>query len=86
MDHVGLNAHRLNDNPEERRFAEAWRGMQAGRLLDWLLTGIDQRGYPDCASTRDEQVAATVVQWLGSPVGQGFLRDLGYERAEEKGA
>lgn len=32
---------------------------------------------------REHEVAATVVQWLGSPVGQGFLRDLGYEKTPQ---
>lgn len=83
--HEGFNTHRLKDNPEEERFASAWRGMQSGRVLDWLLSGANQRGYPtNPATERDEAVAATVMQWLGSPVGQGFLRDLGYERGGKK--
>lgn len=27
-------------------------------------------------SDRDREVAATVIQWLGSPVGNNFLREL----------
>ena len=31
-----------------------------------------------------EHVAATVVQWLGSPVGQQFLAICGYTKKESK--
>ena len=27
-------------------------------------------------SDRDREVAATVIQWLGSPIGNNFLREL----------
>ena len=77
----GLHTHRFHGNPEEQRFAEAWdRATGHPRFLDSLLTSRDEHGRILPASERDEQVAATVIQWLGSPVGQGFLRDLGYVR------
>lgn len=31
---------------------------------------------PAEVSDRDREVAATVIQWLGSPVGNNFLREL----------
>lgn len=83
--HKGLSRHRLRDNPEERRFADAWQAHNdQGHTLDHLL---DPRrgepfGYPPACDEPARVVAATVVQWLGSPVGQGFLRDLGYERVK----
>ena len=77
--HKGLHAHRLHQNPEEERFAKAWKAQNdPGRQLEYLLLRTD--GKPALVTERDEVVAATVMQWLGSPVGQGFLRDLGYER------
>lgn len=72
--------HRLADNPEEQRFALAWDAANRhGRVLAHLLSRGDS-SHPPHPSDRDIQVAATVIQWLGSPVGQGFMRDLGYER------
>jgi hypothetical protein len=77
---TGLHTHRFADNPEEKRFAEAWdTNNSQGRTLTYLL-GIGDQRFPTPPLERDEQIAATVIQWLGSPVGQGFLRDLGYER------
>lgn len=84
----GYSTHRFKDNPEEQRFAEAWdavnsSGQQpvAADFLPYLLTPGDQR-FPVEPSERDRRVAATVIQWLGSPVGQGWLRDLGYEKKD----
>jgi len=74
----GISAHRLKDNPEERRFAEAW---EKHNPLAWLLDERhEQTGRPADPSDRDQVVAATVIQWLGSPVGRAFLSDLGYQK------
>ena len=72
----GLHARRCQTNPEEQRFAGAWSERNP---LPWLLDErAVQTGRPADPSKRDETVAATVIQWLGSPVGQAFLADLGY--------
>lgn len=80
MKTTGFHTHRFADNPEEQRFAEAWDRMNA-RMYRNLPSLLGAPGRPPVQPTeRDEQIAATVIQWLGSPVGQGFLWDLGYER------
>jgi len=72
--HKGLHQFRFRDNPRERRFADEWnRQNEVFRTLDYLLgDGLN----PAEPSTRDRLVAATVIQWLGSPVGACFLRDV----------
>jgi hypothetical protein len=73
----GLHAYRLKDSfhATEREFAEAWE--RQGNTLAYLLgNGRD----PLAPSERDAIVAATVIQWLGSNVGQAFLSDLGFKR------
>jgi len=79
----GLYPHRLKDNPREREFAEAWvQANEQGKLLAYLLDPTNGVGGRSPEPTdREHTVAATVIQWLGSPVGQAFLRDLGYEKA-----
>jgi len=71
--HSGNAIHRLKHNPLEKRYADAWRQKQDSGLLEYLM-GDGASKSP--VSGRDEKVAATVIQWLGSPVGQGFLRDV----------
>lgn len=66
--HVGLHHGRLDpqaDNPREVSFAEQWREENQYGQLMYLIPAL---------TPRDEQVAATVIQWLGSNVGLSFLR------------
>jgi hypothetical protein len=76
----GQSPHRYKDNPLERRFAELWQKANDGpngghTTLDYLMDPTN-RGCPSPPlSDRDWQVANTVIQWLGSPVGQVFLRE-----------
>lgn len=75
----GLHTHRFKNNPVELAFAQAWEQINAlsSRHLGYLLTPPDQdQHFPEHPSERDEVVAATVIQWLGSPVGQQFLKDV----------
>ncbi len=69
--HEGVSADRCSRIPEEAVFAKAWREENTSQvrsrpLLAYLLKD-------DAFTDRDATVAATVVQWLGSPVGMAFL-------------
>lgn len=81
--HVGINTHRLTDNPQEAALAKAWQDEHAyGRghgILPYLLSNDDGPVVP---TERDEAVAATVIQWLGSPVGVSFLKKVGYVKED----
>ena len=73
----GINAHRLSREPREKQFADAWaKANRDNQLLRYILDrSHDNRGryFP---SEVEQEVAATIIQWLGSPVGQGFLEDV----------
>ncbi len=73
MKHEGVSIHRLSTNRLEALYAEAW-SEQAPHTLGYLLCGQDrwQHDY----SQRDATVAATIVQWLGSPVGSSFVEEV----------
>ena len=78
---TGLHHYRTKNHTEEKAFAdEWWKQNEQGKLLAHLLTVGDQGGHPANPSERDQVVAATVMQWLGSHVGECFLRDLGYRK------
>lgn len=78
----GLHAHRYASDPMEEVFARAWAKFNGGSpvnpalptALDTLLS-TDNRGHPP-ASDRDRLVACTIIQWLGSPVGQSWLDEI----------
>jgi len=75
MECKGLHVYRLEQQELERRFAEKWDVLNTRQNteapLERLLFG---GGKP--VSERDNQVAATVVQWLGSLEGQKFLQEV----------
>jgi len=80
--HTGLHARRLtNDGPSslrEKAFADQWQEEQQHDLLAYLLgDGSHKAGF----SPRDAAVAATVIQWLGTSVGQSFL-----DKVDQSGA
>lgn len=80
MTNKGLHQYRFQDNPLEQHYAEAWekentRESNGHGILDYLLA--KDPNYPKGeVTTRDREVAATVVQWLGSSVGNNFVRDV----------
>lgn len=82
MKNQGLHQYRFKDNPLEKVFAEAWErentakgGAMEGRgYLDYLLAEDCNQPRGE-VTDRDREVAATVVQWLGSPVGQTFIKE-----------
>ena len=83
MKNKGLSQHRFKDNPLEEAFAMAWEkantnfyGKLNGRgYLDYLLAKDNNRPEGE-VTPRDREVAATVIQWLGSPVGQIFVEEV----------
>ena len=81
----GLYTHRFKDNPDERKFAKEWdkkcNSPFAGNLLKYLLSPKHHKlAELEQPSDRDRTVAATIIQWLGSPVGQNFLETCGFSK------
>ena len=70
--HTGIGAHRLSREPREKIAAEAW-GAIAENTLPYLLSTSNIRAH---VTDEDYKIAATLIQWLGSPVGQGFVEEL----------
>lgn len=86
--HEGLRTNRLQREPLERIFAEEWAKRNASViggdvLLDHLLA-VDANRPRGEVKQRDATVAATIIQWLGTHVGQCFLRDVEERARREK--
>jgi len=76
MRNIGMHQYRFKDNPMEKAYAKEWEKINPKDLgiLDYILsTKINE---PEPVSDRDREVAATVIQWLGSPVGQHFVLNV----------
>jgi hypothetical protein len=80
----GLQQHRFKQNPKEKKYALAWERENTSRIdenldgrgvLDYLLAKNPNSPAGE-VTERDREVAATVIQWLGSPCGQYFLEHI----------
>ena len=75
MSHEGHNTHRLSQNPLEKALHDAWiEANMHGHILEYILGNGETRAT---VNDRDEMVAATIVQWIGTPVGKAFLQKVG---------
>ena len=83
----GKNPYRYEDNPLEKEFALAWQKENdrpnGGGPLDYLMqperAGIGVR--PDVADAVQRCISSTIIQWLGSPMGQCLLEKVLRTRA-----
>ena len=84
----GMHSYRYKREPMEKAFAKAFQTFCEGQSanthpsnLDYLLS--PDNNHPIPCSDRDRQVACTVIQWLGSTVGQQFIQEI-REKADGK--
>lgn len=74
--------HRLENNPKEKEFLEKFienhtDNSDIDRIVFGTINGIETNRY----LTEDEKrVVISTIQWLGSPVGKGFLLECGFSQ------
>ena len=97
MHNIGLHQNRFGKsiwgdyfNLLEELFAEYWEEVNTsgGELngkgvLDYILAKDPNHPCGE-ATERDRVVAATIIQWLGTPVGQDFIRKVHKQHEYEK--
>lgn len=86
MNHEGMRTYRLADNPMERAYHDAWLAENTGESFrsDLLAHILGDGVTPAVVSERDALVAATIIQWLGTPVGQNFV--VGVQATQQRKA
>lgn len=80
MKNKGIHYYRLETEPLEKLFAQTWEeaninygNNDADGLMKYLFSTDNK---PQYTSDNTRQICATVIQWLGSPVGQAFLQTV----------
>ena len=73
---TGFSKYRFEGNPMEKKYAEKWiESNKYGSTLEYLLSTNNTLAY-STITDRDKYVAGKLIQWLGSPVGSAFIRDV----------
>ena len=76
----GFKKYRHKDNPKEKELHDKFVERFDVESMSQIVLRVNGAGHPDRLLTEYEQrLMITTIQWLGSPVGQGFLRDCGFE-------
>lgn len=78
--------YRFNDNPQEQIFHDKFKEMferdnMSKRTLSGIIFGWQDgtQNLPNQNLTEgEESICLNLIQWLGSPVGQGFLENCGF--------
>lgn len=72
-----IHHDRLQREPLEKIFSEVWQNInqpapEGNSTLDFILS-YEERCDPEPQSFETQKVVATIIQWLGSAIGQDFL-------------
>ena len=94
LEHIGHNKNRLKSpiNWEENIFSEEWGKFQSPQYphedkcaLNDIFSTFDSNGrqQPGYVSQTRATDVATIIQWLGTSVGSGWLQDV-LDKIEKK--
>lgn len=78
--------YRFKDNQKEQEFHDKFKEMfECDNIAKTTLSAIvfgwenDRQKYPkEYLTDKEKDICLNLIQWLGSPVGQGFLDSCGY--------
>lgn len=85
----GFKTHRHKENPIEKelhdKFIEWYVNDHSNMdLLVFPPANSQQTRAEDTLSDREKRIVITMVQWMGTPLGQSLLRECGFEPVEKK--
>lgn len=78
--------HRHENNPKEKEFYETFiEEHSKGIDMDLIVFGHPNNSMSpnDHLTDREKQIVLSTIQWLGSPVGQGFLSSCGFSAKQK---
>ena len=75
----GFKTHRHGDNPKEQEIHNKFVGRFSMAEMDMIILPPKEKNL---LTDREVQIVITAIQWCGTPVGQGFLRECGFEIKE----
>jgi hypothetical protein len=85
----GHKTYRHLQNPKEKEIHDNFlknHNRQGYEDMDLIVFGHGSESLRpnDYLNDREKKIVLSTIQWLGSPVGQSFLIDCGFELKTEK--
>lgn len=83
----GNKIHRHLSNPKEKELHDNFvkHCSYNSDTMERISLPLDERGNPKgYISEREEKIVISTIQWLGSSVGKGFLKQCGFEEKSIK--
>jgi len=79
----GFKLYRHKSNPKEKEFHDKFlkeHNRDGYNDMDLIVFGHSPNSFSpnDYLSDREKEIVLSTIQWLGSPVGQGFLSKCGF--------
>lgn len=86
---ISYKKYRFKDNPKEKDLHDEFirRFSEDSKTLSAIVFGwkTDRQDVPlEYLTDREKMICLTLIQWLGSSVGQGFLIDCGFKLDENE--
>lgn len=77
----GLKTYRHESNPVEKEIHDKFiKNFAKDIAMEQISMPTKENGDPvEYLTDREKEIMITTIQWLGSPVGQGFLAECGFE-------
>lgn len=84
----GFKEYRHERNPKEKEFHDKFlkdHNREGYCDMDMIVFGCTNTSMMpnDYLTDREKQIVLSTIQWLGSPVGQGFLDSCGFDEKKE---
>ena len=75
---IGFMDYRYDSMPAEKACADFWENFNLRGGYTTVAYILDHVGssHPPEPSLRDYRIVATIIQWLATPVGRGFVEEL----------
>ena len=82
----GYKSHRHAQNPKEKELHDNFlknHNRQGYEDMYLIVFGHGSQSMRpnDYLTDREKKIVLSTIQWLGSPIGQSFLRDCGFDNA-----
>ena len=84
----GYKTYRHDSNPKEKELHDKFidemitNKLANADILDFIVFGQADKSISQangCLSDREKRIVISTIQWLGSSVGQSFLRECGFK-------